>query len=99
MSNLEGFCCKFPCRSSKTGGEGARKGSVPPVNPLQMQAKHRSGRYRTKVTADCKFAAKAASKQRRTRSATAAVWRRRDLGKPGGRDHIRARRFRRAAMS
>jgi len=64
-----------------------------------MQAKHGSGRDRTKVTAGDKFAAKAASKHWGTRLGTAAAWRRRDLGKPGARDHIGARRFRRPAMS
>jgi 4-hydroxyphenylpyruvate dioxygenase len=88
------------CKSSKNGDKREDEwGARPPANSLQMQASASIGMRCKRSGAGCKSAAKAASKRDRARSGTGAAWRRRDLGKPGIRDHIGRARFRSAAMS
>src|SRR5437588_11954222 len=57
---------QIPLQMQQNGRAEPQGGGVsPPANSLQMQAKLGSGRYRTKVAAGCKSAAKAASGRRK----------------------------------
>src|SRR5207237_5810001 len=59
------FAADSPAEAAKRIAEPQGGGVSPPANSLQMQAKLGSGRYRTKVAAGCKSAAKAASGRRK----------------------------------